>query len=394
MNTETGPAQATPPQRWRIAVLVRRFDPRGGGAERYAIALAEQMARQHEVHVFAQTLGCAPPGVQLHRVPGAIARPRWLNQLGFALFTWWLTRRGFDIVHSHDLSWHGQVQSVHVLPVRHTLWAGRSGWRLWRRKLQVLSSPRLWTYLGLEAARMTPRPGRTVLLSAQPLVAVVQRCYPRAVLDVLPPGVEAIEPADATRRSLARARLGWAQDAHWLLFVANDWARKGLATALAALAALDADVHLAVVGAGQAHAIWQQQVDALGLRARVHFIGAMSPIDPAFEAADALVHPTREDTYAMVVLEALAHALPVVVSPSPWCGLAAELSDGQQALLLPHPEDAAALALALRRLRTDAHLRERVVQGGLALAAQNLWAARGQALQAVYARAASSKPRR
>lgn len=389
-------AAAQPPARWRIAVLVRRFDPRGGGAERYAIALAEQMAAQHEVHVFAQNLGCAPAGVQLHRVPGAVERPRWINQLGFALISWWHTRRGFDIVHSHELSWHGQVQSVHVLPVRYSLWAGRSAWGRLRRSLQVLISPRLWTYLGLEAARMAPQPGRSVLLSAQALVAQVQYSYPRAVLDVLPPGVDAVQPASAARRAQARAALGWRAEAHWLLFVANDWTRKGLATALAGLAQLDADVHLAVVGGGPAAAHWTQQVQALGLQERVHFMGTMSPIDPAFEAADALVHPTREDTYAMVVLEALAHALPVVVSPAPWCGLAAELSHGVHAWVLPHPEDAAALAQGVRHLRSDPALHQRLVQAGLDLATQNLWSARARGLQAVYARAlaASSSPKR
>ena len=45
-----------PPKRLRIAVLNRIFRPTGGGAERYSIALVEQLADRHEIHVFSVTL--------------------------------------------------------------------------------------------------------------------------------------------------------------------------------------------------------------------------------------------------------------------------------------------------------------------------------------------------
>ena len=44
------------PKRLRIAVLNRIFRPTGGGAERYSIALVEQLAAQHDIHVFAQQI--------------------------------------------------------------------------------------------------------------------------------------------------------------------------------------------------------------------------------------------------------------------------------------------------------------------------------------------------
>jgi len=72
----------------------------------------------------------------------------------------------------------------------------------------------------------------------------------------------------------------------------------------------------------------------LGITERVRFLGIQSDMDPVYRAAESLVHPTLEDTYAMVVLEAMAHGLPVVVSGTPWCGISAELSDGVNALLL------------------------------------------------------------
>ena len=114
-------------KRLRIAVLNRIFKSTGGGAERYSIALVEQLAARHEIHVFAQQIEHQWPGVTYHRVGQALARPRWINQLWFAIATWRLTRKGFDVVHSHEMTWHGNVQTVHVQPVRYSLFKDRAG---------------------------------------------------------------------------------------------------------------------------------------------------------------------------------------------------------------------------------------------------------------------------
>jgi UDP-glucose:(heptosyl)LPS alpha-1,3-glucosyltransferase len=61
----------------RIAFLSRHFDPQGGGAERYSVAVAQDLALRHEVHVFAQTFGAASPqGWVPHKIPGPLRRPR------------------------------------------------------------------------------------------------------------------------------------------------------------------------------------------------------------------------------------------------------------------------------------------------------------------------------
>ena len=117
----------------KIAVLNRVFSPQGGGAERYSIALVEQLSHRHEIHVFAQDI--APsliaqwPQVRFHLIAAPLKRFRWLNQLWYATATWWATRQDFDIVHSHENTWHGQVQTVHVLPIKHNLFNGKTGWR-------------------------------------------------------------------------------------------------------------------------------------------------------------------------------------------------------------------------------------------------------------------------
>ncbi|MBU3740125.1 MAG: glycosyltransferase family 4 protein, partial [Rhodoferax sp.] len=75
---ETDLCDAPPGRRLRVAVLTRVFAPWGGGAERYAMALVEQLAARHEIHVFAQTVQHQWPGVHYHRIARPFARPRWL----------------------------------------------------------------------------------------------------------------------------------------------------------------------------------------------------------------------------------------------------------------------------------------------------------------------------
>src|SRR5207248_8056046 len=133
------------PRRLRVAVFNRVFSVDGGGAEGYSIRIVEQLAARHDVHVFAQRIDHQWPGVTYHRVPWAFNRPRWLNQLWYAIYTWRATRRGFDVVHSHENTWHGAIQTIHVKPARGNLFGGLTGWRLGARWLKVALSPRLVT---------------------------------------------------------------------------------------------------------------------------------------------------------------------------------------------------------------------------------------------------------
>lgn len=349
----------------------------GGGAERYAVALAERLAARHEVHVFAQHFASQVPGLTYHRLP-ALKKPRWLNQLLFAYLAQRRTRAGFDIVHAHENGWAGDVQTVHVRPMRHNLLGGIRGLRRGLRWLKIATSPRLATYLWLERGRFRPCPGRKVVAVSATLRQEVATSYPESTtcLAVIPPGVTL--PDKPPAQAEARQALRLPEGIPLLLFVANDLARKGLDTALQALrdippASLPQAPHLAVVGGNPGQIDHYRRLAAsLGLEGRVHFLGPQRVMSMVYAAADLLIHPTREDTFGMVVLEAMAFGLPVVVSRAPWCGLAADLRE-EEAWLLDHPDDAQALAQAIQRLLTDDAQRERLARTGPVVAARYAW---------------------
>jgi glycosyltransferase involved in cell wall biosynthesis len=109
-------------------------------------------------------------------------------------------------------------------------------------------------------------------------------------------------------------------------------------------------------------------VDALRRRLlgdRVRFAGPRTgaDLDRSYAGADLLVLASRTETYGMVVTEALARGLPVIATDVG--GVADALGHGADGIrpgLLVQPDDAAALADALRQWLADAELRERLRQ--------------------------------
>ena len=374
----------------RIAIISRVFSKAGGGAESYSVALVQQLAARHEVHVFAQESNQPVDRVNYHAVFCLGRKPRWLNQLLFAVTTWWLTRRGFDIVHSHENTWHGQIQTIHVRPIRYSLLHGKRGLHRFLRWFKVVLSLRLTTYVWLEWARFRPLPSRRVVAASESLRIECEQAYPAScrLLSVITPGTHPWH--DTMTREQARHKLDISASNGLLLFVANDYARKGLDTLLLALVRLEPDVDLAVVGNPQQIARYRQLAEQLDLHHRVHFLGALDDMSPAYCAADCLAHPTLEDSYAMVVLEAMAHGLPVVVSGPAYCGISQELQNGHQALLLSDPRDTAGLAQLLGAVLEQPELAARLRRHGLEFAQAHTWEAATLQYEMLYHQTISS----
>jgi glycosyltransferase involved in cell wall biosynthesis len=372
-----------PPQRLRVAVLNRHFGYRFGGAERYAAAVVEELAPRHEIHVFAQEIEHDFPGVIYHRISRPLAKPRWLNQLLFAYQTWRQTRHGFDVVHSHENTWHGDLQTVHVRPFRVGLFHNRQGLKRFLKWLSLCTSPRLLTYWCLEAARFRSQTRKHIVATSSQVMAETLQAYPHtaACMQVIAPGVSL--PSAPVNPIAARQLLALPQGVTLALFVGNDYAKKGLTTLLEALSHVPS-LHLAVVGHGQRSSTFLHQAQQLQIADRVHFLGSLPDVSPAYAAADLLVHPTTEDTYAMVVLEAMAYGLPVVVSSTPYCGISAELKHNEQALILNDPRNAQVLGEEITRLMSTPQLILQLKTNGQLFASKRSWQAVAAAHETLF----------
>jgi glycosyltransferase involved in cell wall biosynthesis len=130
-----------------------------------------------------------------------------------------------------------------------------------------------------------------------------------------------------------------------------------------------------------------------GLDDRVRFTGTRSgaELDRAYAAADLLVLASHAETYGMVLAEALARGLPVIVAEVG--GVTEALGygkDGTRPGLLVPPGDPAALGAALRAWLGDAELRGRLRRAARdRRASLRGWQATSSVLAGVLAGAAS-----
>lgn len=105
-----------------------------------------------------------------------------------------------------------------------------------------------------------------------------------------------------------------------------------------------------------------------GTTDRVHLRGPLSTHDvqSAYASADLLVHPSRAETYGMVVTEALARGVPVVAADVGGTREAMGLADGDRTLgLLVEPGDVDGLTAALTTWLTDADWRRTLRRAAL-----------------------------
>ncbi len=141
-------------------------------------------------------------------------------------------------------------------------------------------------------------------------------------VEVVGNGVDLARFAPQDRTS-ARSALGLTPDAPVLVSVGGLVPRKGMQRVIALLPELrkrHPAITYLVVGAGSAEGntrpALEQQVDQLGLRANVRFLGPKAPDELAsiLSAADVFVLWTSNEGWANVFLEAMACGLPVVTT--------------------------------------------------------------------------------
>ena len=376
---------ASQKKRLRIAVLARIFSTSAGGAERYCASLVKHLAPQHEIHVFAQDIRTQYPQVVFHQVPLFCRRPRWLNQIAFATYTWWQTRKGFDVVHSHENTWHGDVQTIHVLPFSYSWFVNRHGISLFLKTLQLITSPRLLTYWVLEKLRMQHQPGRFLVAVSEPVKTVLNKDLKLKMehIHVISPGIEATHVHSSTEKMQARLDLGLPMQGKCLLWVGNNAMKKGLSTLLEAIAQLPKDIFLVIVGSATPENKWRSQVATLELEDRIYFKGVLDDMTLAYTAADLLVHPSLEDTFGMVVLEAMSHAVPAIVSSAQYCGISAELTHLKNARILQEPLNSYALENAIEQ-SLESNTYQAMSQQAITWAGTQDWSRLALAQEALY----------
>lgn len=177
-------------------------------------------------------------------------------------------------------------------------------------------------------------------------------------------GVE-IRPASSPGGRF-RAELGVPPGAPLVLSVGRFHAQKDQETLLLAWRLVTShrpDAVLAIVGSGTLESRLSSVICAQGMSNSVRLVAPRETLADAYRDADVFALSSRWEGLPYVILEAMAHSLPVA---STWVdGIPEAVADGSTGLLVP-PGDPSALGQALVRLVSDPAQRARLGAAGRA----------------------------
>jgi glycosyltransferase involved in cell wall biosynthesis len=359
-------------RRPRISLVVHDYST-GFGQGRYCTELVARLGVHFDFSVIAASFSSAP-GSELKRFPVRAWRlnvattiSSFLARCGGPLRT---SRP--DLVHAQGLTcWNADLITAHVCNaarLRHL-----DGGRLKARLFTQMVAP-------LEGAFYRQRRARRVIGISRIVADEIRQHYRwQRPLDVIYHGtdVERFRPPDSGERAALRSELAIPQD-NWLWLFMGE-AEKGLSDAIAQLKQFPS-ARLLVVSRSRLDR-YRAVAEQLGVADRIHFHGPDSRPERLHRVADVLVYPSRYDTFAMVVSEAMASGVPVVVGNR--VGAAELIEDGRNGLLC-EPTSAATISQALRRLQADPDWARQLGEAGRQTIERHTWAECAEATGRVY----------
>ena len=217
---------------------------------------------------------------------------------------------------------------------------------------------------------------RVIAVSDDTRRALERQGYPPQLIETIHNGIE-LAPAAAERRNGVRAELGIPADAPLAGEIARLAAVKGQRELIDAAARVPG-LHVLLVGKdletdGEFQRALERERDTRGVSDRVVFAGYRPDKDAVLADLDVFVLPSWVEGLPMVVLEAMAHGLPVVATPVG--GTPEAVVDGETGLLVP-PRDPERLADAISTLVRDRELARRLGEAGRARVAERFSAER------------------
>lgn len=291
----------------QIIHVVRLYCPQGG-MERYVWEITHQMRDLgHEVIVLCQSCQTyKPQGITVYELGLMSKRPRWLSYMRFdKKIVNWLYKNPHPnaVIHSHErLSCH-HITTFHGPPFANVL---QKPW--WK-----LISVRIWVQLYLEKRELNV--AHFIIPNSKMIRQLLANYYPqftkKLTLAVIP-GVENFKRKEYHSVS---------DDSGVIGFVGREWKRKGLILAVNVVNNLRItrpNLKFLVIGSKineiqHLFTAWSGGYKLMGWSEIRHY-----------NEIDVLFHPANSEPYGMVISEAMAAGVPVVISDV--CGAAAQVT--------------------------------------------------------------------
>jgi glycosyltransferase involved in cell wall biosynthesis len=300
----------------RVCYVVSFFYPFASGAERQALAQGRELARRgHVVHVVTRAVPGYPiddeeyEGIFVHRWVKTASRGAsfGVSFVAGVIRALLRLRSEIDVIHTHQALWESVAAGL---------------LRCWLRGVPTLIQPASAGQYG-EAAELGRTRGAIILrrlilhnTAFAAISAEIQREWlelgvPEGRMTRMASGVDAemFRPGRSAVESalLPRPRV---------VFTGRLHPQKNLALLLEAWASVarNSRANLILIGPGYERQTLVELADSLGISGRVQFVGAVDNPADYLRAADFFVLPSVAEGMSNSLLEAMATALPCVVS--------------------------------------------------------------------------------
>lgn len=308
-------------QAQKIIQIVRNWGP-VGGMESYVWHISHELALKNcLVTVICEQSHKAPKhqNINVIEIGQLKQKPRWLMYRRFAKKVDDVIRtlgaQNF-VIHSHERSISHDITTFHSMPFA---MIKDKGW--WKRV-----SIRAWSYLKMEAQELginsrtgTPKDSNKsfkIIPVSSVIAKAIQQYYPSVQSNIQTP----ITPG--VTQTPKRLNKPVPSDGGTIGFIGKEWARKGFEQFIKIASQLHTarpNLKLLVLGP-EKNQVMHLCSNYLG---EISFLGWQAS-SSYYQELDLLIHPASSEAYGMVITEAMASHVPVLVSSA--CGAASDVS--------------------------------------------------------------------
>lgn len=372
----------------KIAVVIPKYGL-AGGAEQFASELTGKLRdrTQDDFHVLANRWTPDPGAVRFEKIP-IVSFPKWMTTVSFAWFVQNQIRRGnFDLVHSHERIFAADLFTLHGVP--HRYWVDQ----VRRKSMSLYDRATAWV-----ERKLVLEGGCRKFVAVSSLTRDIflqeYRIDPEKVA-VIHPGVELSgyrrKNKNEARRAV-RSSLGIGERDPVIVFASMNFEIKGLDDILASLGRLQkqaGSLKLVVAGKGNIKK-YQKMAGEAGVAKNIIFTGVLDreKLTDLYLAGDLYVMLSKFDTFGMVVLEAMAAGLPVMVSSR--VGAKDVVVQGENGFVIENPSDHDHVASVLKMMLDEGN-RRRMSAAALATASENSWDAATEKYRSLYTEILAAK---
>ncbi|PKN66946.1 MAG: hypothetical protein CVU54_17655 [Deltaproteobacteria bacterium HGW-Deltaproteobacteria-12] len=376
----------------KIAVVIPKYGLLGG-AEQFVAELTDRLVTPtgYDFHVYANRWEQSAAPLTFHRVP-IFSFPKFLTTLSFAYFTQRrISRDNLSLVHSHERIFAADIFTLHGIP--HRYWVHH----IRRKKMSLYDLATAWVEKKLVYEGNCKK---FVAVSSLTKKIFLQE-YPidPDLVDVIHPGVDLQDYAQQDKafvRQSIRRELGINDADPVILFASMNFEIKGLDDILPALAKLKAQnrkFKLIVAGKGNIKK-YTRMTKEFRILSDVIFTGPINKekMIRMYLSCDLYVMLSKFDTFGMVVLEAMAAGLPVIISSN--VGAQDLVQEGENGFIIKDTSDSDYVAARIALL-CDENMSRPMGQKAYQTATQNTWdrvVAKYQELYAGIIAGRKSKP--